>query len=234
MPTIKLQNDKVVLKDGKVSCECCCVVDLDKFKTITFDDCNKSFGVTCGRCGPPPTEWPYANYEICPEKDPETGRCLKWPTLPCADSAMNASGILGTELPARPVAGRYFRFKTCQRYYYRIVNESDSEGGTVFQEGQLGSAVRPLKSGIELWLPYRENKPNLFEGESCGLYIYVFSFMGWVSDCTTNEYWKDKGGSMFNNATPRECIRVPRVYMVDSFSIIQHGPYNEWDPKCPD
>lgn len=232
MATVKLQNGNVVLKNGLVSCECCCIISEDLLNaSITQKDCEDSLGKFCSRCGPIkeypsflrwPTEncWPY----------PLDYSGVKWPTLPCAGNGIS-SGLLGEDIFNSPVPGRYRRSGACIRFYYRIVNESDSEEGTVLREGQTANAARGLKSGVELWLPYREDKPNLFVNESCGLYIYSFKFLFWTSSCTPDEFWASKGGAQYNQ--DGTCNRLA-VYDVDMFFVTQNGPYEKWPPNWDD
>jgi hypothetical protein len=151
--------------------------------------------------------------------------------LPCVSSS-NSSGLLGGGINSSPFPGRYWRSRACIRFYYRIVDESKSEDGTVLKEGETASAARSLKSGVELWLPYRDDKRNLFVNESCGLYIYSFNFMKWHSACSGPSFNPRPGGSQRNE--DGTCNNVPSVYNVDMFYVSQHGPYKKWPPNWND
>ena len=223
MATIKLQNDKVILNNGKVSCECCCIISEDLLNaSITQKDCEDSLGKFCNRCGP--KTLPCYDY-------PSDYTNVIWPTLPCI-SPSNSSGLLGSGINSSPFPGRYWRSGACIRFYYRIVDESKSEDGTVLKEGETASAARSLKSGVELWLPYRDDKRNLFVNESCGLYIYSFNFMKWHSACSGSPFNPRPGGSQRNE--DGTCSNVPSVYNVDMFYVSQHGPYKKWPPNWND
>jgi hypothetical protein len=211
MFTIKRNNKNILLREQKVSCSCCeCKFDIDNIRTPTQTELVRSFGKTCGR-----------RFER-----PDSYDTAVWPTLPCIQGGQAVSGLLGNDAFNSPAQGRYRKADACLRFYYRIVNEERSEGGLVLREGEVLGGARPLKSGIELWLPYREDKPNLFVGESCGMYIYKFNFLMWNSTCSDspNAFWTSKGG-----AQPPEC-QILRVYDVDMFYVTQSFPFTVWPP----
>lgn len=199
--------------------ECCggetCSFNLSNISTPTAIELLRSFGRTCGRSGLPPEVYENAI----------------WPTLPCQET-WRTSGLLGNDAYNSPAIGRYSRSRACLGFYYRIVNESIGQDGTILGEGSLGSGS-PTKNKIESWLPYREDKINLFDGESCGLYIYIFEFMYWNSNCTSTVrgdgmVWEDQGGSQYDEEN--NICNYLREYNVDMYKISQSGAYTVWPP----
>lgn len=221
---IRKETGKIILKGGAARCECCCVIDMEKIRIPQQRECELIFGKLCGRCGnkPPPFS-EFFGYSVCPDKN-EEGKCIIWPTYDCA-TAIQSSGLLGEDVFNSPFPGRYRRSDACLRFYYRIVNEEESESGLVIKEGTISSGAVPLKSAIEEWLPYREDKPNLFEGEVCGMYIYKFNFKYWGSNCSGSE----ETGYRPGGAQP-PCDRLTN-YNVKMYEISQYGGFLEWDPK---
>jgi hypothetical protein len=138
--------------------------------------------------------------------NPETG-------APYGDDALNS-----------PTAGRFNRRPACLRFYYRVVNENLGEDGEVLCSGQIGSSgVRNGLSAAETVFGYREDKTNLLNGESCGMYIYAISFYFWHSSCTRNEFWSGSGAQP-NPLWPTSgtlCNTI-KVYNVDMFTVGQN------------
>jgi hypothetical protein len=221
MEIIKRYGNSIVVGPfDKISCSCCgeCQIrSAEDYEVPTVSDLLKTFGKKCGRD---------------PLVSPPEGFMGMWPTLPCK-TPISSSGLLGNDAYNSPYTGRYRRADACLAFYYRIVNEEISNDGRVFDEGTIVSGARDLKSGIELWLPYREDKPDLFEYESCGMYIYVFHFMHWHSRESCSPLGCREGGAQAENPSIR-------VYNVDMFYGYQYGPFypdgsnegiDEWPPK---
>lgn len=118
-----------------------------------------------------------------------------------------------------PAAGRFKRRKACLKFYYRFVNSDLSPEGAVLCQGAIGSTgVRDGLSAAEEVYGYREDKPNLLVGESCGLYIYRIDFFYWDSVCTKNPFWASQGGAQFDENG--DCNSI-EVYNVDMFTVRQ-------------
>lgn len=127
--------------------------------------------------------------------------------------------VYGSDAFNSPVAGRFSRSPACLRFYYRAVNEDKSEEGEVLCQGALGpEGARDGLSAAEEVYGYRNDKPNLLVGESCGIYIYHIEFYYWVSRCSgldPESFWNAKGG-----AQPPDCDHI-RIYNVDMFTVGQ-------------
>ena len=203
MATIVTQNNKIVTRSGFISCSCCCSFDLADIRIPTENELLRSIGRTCGRSGENP--------------DPEVYSV--WPTLPCI--TYESSGRLGSDQYNSPEAGRYARRpRGCLKFYYRIVNEEASQDGLVLAEQEISSGVISLKMAIEQWLNYRDDKPNLFEGESCGMYIYGVNFWYWSKRQFVGQGQGTDGSNYIKDS----------VYNVEMFNVIRVGAFLNWPP----
>jgi len=128
--------------------------------------------------------------------------------------------IYGTDADNPPIASRFRRSKACLRFYYRAVNEYKGPNGTVFCQGFIGpNGVTNGTVAATTAFGTREDKSNLINGESCGLYIYTIYFFYWSSGCTSDEYFAGVGGSQY--IEDEGCSHI-RVYNVDMYGINQY------------
>ncbi len=194
MATIKTITENgqtfVLTKNGNVSCECCCNIS---------------------GCVPIPS---FSEVDIC---FTNSGRGVVDPSL-CDYIALGSAGELGSDWYNSPFPLRFRRRGACLRYYYRVVNEFIGENGTVYCEGNIGPAgTVDGQEAVTTGFNYREDKSNLLEGESCGLYVYVISFRYWHSICSGSL----EGGFRVGGAEPPDCTPI-KIYNVEMYDVFQY------------
>jgi hypothetical protein len=187
--TIKRNSEKVILKDGKVSCSCCCPCSILECYLVT-----EAFreGIRPSRYKPPE---PILDQITITYFDPSTGD----------ESAITGSltyhgqfgdgwaGDVGkpaavsflyspTGRPSYTVWAGWMRKHFCFRFVCRIVDDT-TENGKVCSGLTCGPSVNEINLTEKLFehLGVRAGKPNLLSTETqSGLYIYCFDFFGWL------------------------------------------------------
>jgi hypothetical protein len=221
-----------------VACRCCCRItdqlSSDALRMPTLTELLRAFGRTCGRCG-----------------ENTLGNNAVWPTLPCLGSD-GFSTLLGDAAFSPPgPAARFTRVRACLRFLVRIIDivPFPSEDVLDTPEDQLdrrlfgvideqefgGTSARTHLSAVQEAIPYRQDKPFLFSGEQCGMYIYVIEFFKWTSRCTCWDF-------VLGGAQPQTCVEgVPNddcvklhVYLQDMFKVARFGPFFTWPPYFED
>lgn len=128
MSTIKLQNNKVILQNNNVSCDCCCT-DLKEFsENHGFDECPNVAGEPCFSPGTPSCAGLTVTGELISKTFPNSCRNGKTPkadvsatfddfgyigSLSCDDTAnCNSCGVQGTIDPeVEDVGTTHFKLK---------------------------------------------------------------------------------------------------------------------------
>jgi hypothetical protein len=190
MATIKLQNDKVILKDGKVSCSCC-----GYCKYFDIENLLNIFG-SRGQAG-------FGGSAILAGIDVGEGYQLEGQDF----------GVIGFEnQPDPPVVGDFkvIPKDACLRFLCR---EVIVDGGIITSETNtyIGG---PTTTGKDLW---EDICFPLFGDESqSGTYLYIVKFFGWYSDWGFNpegysvypRYWQssDENGEVWKLKITREEI----------------------------
>jgi hypothetical protein len=213
--TIKTQGGKVITKDGKVSCECCC--PCDDFECWQF---SRGFSIAIRPTTNRPPEPPASTITI-EAVNPITFEQFELFTAPLTYHGQFGSGWdtdagkpppfqFFLDPPGVTIWTGWRRHDFCMRFLCRTVND-ESENGTVScSRLTCGPTVNQISLTDELFqnLGARSGKSNLLSTETqSGIYVYCFEFFGW------------KQPSWFESKTGRETPPVPRddAYKLYSF-----------------